>query len=1178
MQVRPAGEDGLKYSVVKAYEQIQGGSQSNRYRMYNWVSSKNTRFTVPLAHACADPQSGIYKAEIGWGSNVAIANLVPFAGVAGRNPMDVDLETVPFANGFVLTDATSPADQPPRYLNLQCVDGWWGMGLCPGWPVKVDTTPPFAYCTEEQPILGAGVFLDYQSDNASLRLRGFQGVLYDAETGLQTVTFELRDLTAKVSTPLPKATVVQALPSNDFYIRGLNMTQNHEYRVVGYGTNRIGDESKPCESSSLLIDITPPRPGNVFITHFEPDARTFPNNVTSEPWQMSESAMRSAASLDDPESGVYAQYVSIYKADGTLLVSNFAVETNFYYPIAVTLQYMESYYVEWTGHNRAGLSTTTRSPIVSIDITPPVMSGVYAMGFPPNAVTWLRDAALNFTAVFSVFDHQSGFDSGYDSDLFNRQGGAKTAVTWCIGTTPGACDFLPFQPTDHMKKRHTASVSGLVDGVHYYIYAVAYNRAGGFSQAHSAAIQLDNMPPLCGSVIDGPLVQANFVGPSALRNVAFLSAHGGSAEQMAVGDMPVSWTPCVDLGIGLAGQAAGLQRVDGSDGTASDANHHKFTDAGLGTSVTMVGVELAQGASYRTVLKVWDKFDNTAYCHGPGFLWDATPPEVGNARLVSLDATAHNVQKNTHELRFVIDGIVDPQSGLLSYRVAVGSSADEPESIAPYTSHPPDASQLLLQGLDLPQGWSVVSVTATNRAYDHAGAVHLSVGVDSNAPVCSAVTIDHDGSIATTRSRGAVAAATPLLFTKDASSISASWYCVDVAPWEHTPISCEWAVGVFPQDASVMSWVSASANATLGVVWRPPVPLEDAVVYYASVHCTDHVYLSASASSRALMVDTQPPRVLSSVRVMRAFAGDGSSETATWVNGKAPLVVTWAFGDDASGLASIRAQLTQSATSPSSAASGASISLTSLEAMPFPLPTSSASRRLTISIDDLSGSASLSSPLSQDGAYYLHACAADQVGWTSCSMPFTLRVDRTPPVLEAVTDLIEGVAAPKISSLASGFATKWAFTDAESGVASVSWMPYMRGLDGVITALEVAPMSQSGGAGTLAVADMPLVTGARYYSCVEATNYAGEKSNTTCTVGFIYDGTKPTAGELSTFNGSFAVDAPGTMLELDAGPLAIAGMCCCRFATQSHGPTCFRIDTRACSWREQCVLVMERVR
>ena len=63
--VKPPGATGPLYEVVPAFVPIEGGSQANAFRSVNWVSPNNSLFTVPLINACSDPESGIYRGEVG---------------------------------------------------------------------------------------------------------------------------------------------------------------------------------------------------------------------------------------------------------------------------------------------------------------------------------------------------------------------------------------------------------------------------------------------------------------------------------------------------------------------------------------------------------------------------------------------------------------------------------------------------------------------------------------------------------------------------------------------------------------------------------------------------------------------------------------------------------------------------------------------------------------------------------------------------------------------------------------------------------------------------------------------------------------------------------------------------------------------------------------------------------
>lgn len=487
-----------------------------------------------------------------------------------------------------------------------------------------------------------------------------------------------------------------------------------------------------------------------------------------------------------------------------------------------------------------------------------------------------------------------------------------------------------------------------------------------------------------------------------------------------------------------------------------------------------------------------------------------------NLDAVSADGT---VQQIVHEIRFRLEGALDPESGVLHYQVGVGTNST-PLSIVPYKVFKPRVAEYhLLSGLQLPQGPLSLRVKAWNRAYDETTPVDLYLGVDSFSPECEPMSIDGN------------APGRLLQWTTDASKIRASWTCVDAIPWQAKALRCQFAVGLFPQDDSVVPWADSLQNASHGVVVYPPEPLKNGFLYYASVRCVDQVNLEGKQSSGGLLVDIHPPKISAPVQLKRALSGQLAGLQAEWVNGVDPLVLTWAFLDSESGISSIRAQLQSTAAVELGGGANAGYATAnnnfSIASLAYGLPSTPAIRRLEVNISNLFG-AGIELPLEQNGTYFLHACATDHVGWSDCSPPYEFRVDRTPPFLLALADTQNGLPVPAISSILAGFETDWQFGENESTVFTSSWMPYME-VGGVITALDDAPLLNDGAEGVAVVAVLPRVSGARYYSCVDAVNTAGGVSDQYCTAGFTYDGSPPLAGRLSSYNGSLAVNVEASV-------------------------------------------------
>ena len=57
---------------------------------------KTCAFARSCAQACTDPQSGIYEANLGWGSGPALDDLVPWKNRDGTGDQRINLTEVPF--------------------------------------------------------------------------------------------------------------------------------------------------------------------------------------------------------------------------------------------------------------------------------------------------------------------------------------------------------------------------------------------------------------------------------------------------------------------------------------------------------------------------------------------------------------------------------------------------------------------------------------------------------------------------------------------------------------------------------------------------------------------------------------------------------------------------------------------------------------------------------------------------------------------------------------------------------------------------------------------------------------------------------------------------------------------------------------------------------------------------
>ena len=207
--------------------------------------------------------------------------------------------------------------------------------------------------------------------------------------------------------------------------------------------------------------------------------------------------------------------------------------------------------------------------------------------------------------------------------------------TWCLGSFPGACDAGDkVEIDDHRRGEESRSVAGLTDGVTYYSLFTSYNGAGNYQFVVTDGFRVDLKAPYCGVVMDGASYDRQAIGPSSLQ-------YGMSVgDYEYVGELPVSWYGMVDYGSGIKGHLAAIV----SENTTAPGPNMSSVSVWTGPLPALSGstyhlCRLTHATRYYSVDLVYDRLGNERLCFSDGFMFDATPPDVTNARLSNALAT-----------------------------------------------------------------------------------------------------------------------------------------------------------------------------------------------------------------------------------------------------------------------------------------------------------------------------------------------------------------------------------------------------------------------------------------------------------------------------------------------------------------------------------------------------------
>ena len=475
------------------------------YRSFVWIGSATTHVDLWLGSGndivCQDPESGIHAVMFSVGTKRGWSDLASRREIANTG-----------GNITVRVDWPLRAHALPHFLAITCRNGAAVERAARAAAVfKIDRTPP--QCTEALALLGEGDHIEVQSVSNRLKISGVNGALWDPETGISRVEFTLEDRLAMVDPdsgafieighlpdqPLPALNMTNITLFNYFYAQDLQLEHLHLYRVRVNAWNGVGLNTT-CRTSAVLVDQTPPLNGTIRMVHSW--ASGLLDDAPTELFQSSTAAIRLAVrDFADPDSGLASYRIQIIRDDGWILARETTISIVPRVAFPARLAHNDAFHVWLKAYNRADAFQQTRSALITVDATPPVIDFVNDWYVGDSEIQYVGKANLTVVTLFKARDVESGIRSAH----------------WYIGTYPGINNVLDRTPVDVRLGGAAQYLEGLLDNVYYYATLEVENGAGSFTFKSSDGFRVDLSPPSCGNVYDGPSFDREFVGPTMVR-------------------------------------------------------------------------------------------------------------------------------------------------------------------------------------------------------------------------------------------------------------------------------------------------------------------------------------------------------------------------------------------------------------------------------------------------------------------------------------------------------------------------------------------------------------------------------------------------------------------------------------------------------------------------------------
>lgn len=303
-----------------------------------------------------------------------------------------------------------------------------------------------------------------------------------------------------------------------------------------------------------------------------------------------------------------------------------------------------TYFVTVTGINGAGLSSSSSSSGVTIDITPPNIQGFSLDSefvFPRNTLDELSRS--NISAIYS---NPWTLSASWDT-VDDEESGIKRVLV-CAGRTKNLCELLSWTEIDLQDVSFNITLQKpLQSGTVFTLSLKAENGVGLETTVYSATAIVDTTPPVRGAVKIGNKMKLVY-----LREGQSLLSSWQGFEDPESCIKYYAWHIC---------SVSELSKCVSS-----------FVNAGMNTSLVLNDIGIEHGKQYVFIVKAVNNAGFEAEATSNSFILDKTSPEAGAVFDGDVGFTDQLFQGSSSELPVSWKGFKDKESGISRYEVCVG--------------------------------------------------------------------------------------------------------------------------------------------------------------------------------------------------------------------------------------------------------------------------------------------------------------------------------------------------------------------------------------------------------------------------------------------------------------------------------------------------------------------------
>jgi hypothetical protein len=536
----------------------------------------------------------------------------------------------------------------------------------------------------------------------------------------------------------------------------------------------------------------------------------------------------------------------------------------------------------------------------------------------------------------------------------------------------------------------------------------------------------DATAPIAGTVLDG-----------AGSDVDYQLSTSTIQANWSGFDDPDSWVAGYEWAIGT---------------TVGGTNLQGFTSVGLATSASNGSLSLSNGQIYYVTVRATNGSGVPVTVTSDGVTVDNTDPLGGTV----ADGAGADIdfQASTSTLSANWSGFSDPESGIVGYQWAVGTSLGS-QDVQSFTN---------VAGTSASGAFSLLSgqpYYVTVRAINGNG---LSVQVSSDG-----VIVDPSPPLAGAVSDGPAA---DIQFQSSTTTINANWTAFSDP--QSGIVTLEWAIGTTLGGTQVQAFTGTGISGNTAS--NSSLSLVNGQIYFVTVRATNGTGAQITASSNGVTVDTSGPTA--------GAVNDGPSGDIDVQTSATTLSANWSgFADPQSGITGYEWAI------------GTTLGGTQVQAF--------------TSVGAMGSASNASLALSDGQTYYVTVRATSGMGLTINATSDGVLVDASAPIAGTVAD--GGGADIQFQSSTAGISANWtSFSDPHSGITSLEWA-----IGTTSGGQQVQAFTSTGISGnTASRGGLSLTSGQIYFVTVRATNGTG-LSVTASSNGVTVDSSGPIAGTVS---------------------------------------------------------------